>query len=265
MNWIDAIILGTLQGVTEFLPVSSSGHLVIAQKLLPWFHEPGILLDVMLHGGTLLSIFIYFRQDIISFTSIFKSNNGNKKREQRLLYLIIIATLPTGIIAVSFKDTFESLFNSIITVGAALIITGALLTLTILRKKPQREIENMGILDALLIGIFQGIAIIPGISRSGTTIAAAIYRDINAVAAARFSFLLSIPAIFGAIVLEIKGLGVLNSEQLWLYLLATLTASVSGYTAIASLMHLLENKRLKPFAYYCITLGAIVLLWGMAK
>lgn len=255
MTWIEAISLGILQGATEFLPISSSGHLVITQSLIKGFEQPGILFDVVLHLGTLLSIILYFRRDIYSLLSAFFRD---KKGERRTLYLIVIATIPTGIIGLSFKNVFELLFHSITTVGVALIVTGSFLFMTSRIKNPFKGIAEMNTWDALLIGIAQGIAIIPGISRSGFTIATAIFKKIEPAQAARFSFLLSIPAVIGAMVIEAKGFELLETDTIGVYLAGTFAAALTGYIAIAYMMHLLQSKGLKPFAYYCWIVGGLV-------
>ncbi len=261
MTWFYAILLGIIQGLTEFLPVSSSGHLVIAQHFIPGFQQPGVLFDVMLHLGTLLSVTLYFQEEIKGlFMDLFKKDGGDGRG---VVILLLVATIPTGIIAIAFKDIFEQLFQSFTAVGFSLILTGVILYTASLIREPLRTIREMGWYDALLIGFVQGIAIVPGISRSGITISAGIFKRIKPVEAARFSFLLSIPAILGAVVLEAKGLKVLNSGDIGLYLLGTVTAALSGYAAIAWLMDMLKRSGLRPFAYYCLIVGLLVVVTGL--
>ncbi|MFQ5900547.1 MAG: undecaprenyl-diphosphate phosphatase [Thermodesulfobacteriota bacterium] len=262
MTPFDAIFLGLLQGVTEFLPVSSSGHLVIAQHLMKGFKQPGVLFDVMLHVGTLGAVLIYFRRDIYSIAgSFFHKASSRDKKSRRLALLIIIGTFPTALIALSFKDIFEQLFTSVSIAGVMLIITGCLLFATEWIKDPARKEGDLTIIDAVIIGIAQGIAIIPGISRSGSTIATGIFRKIDSVVAARFSFLLSIPAVLGAIFLEAKKFNQLATQDIGVYILGMLTAGLSGLLAITFLMKIIAKGRLKFFSYYCFALGGIVLLF----
>lgn len=262
MTWFDAILLGIIQGLTEFLPVSSSGHLVIAQHFIPGFEQPGVLFDVMLHLGTLLSVTLYFYEDIRGLSlAIFKKGESEGRG---MVVLLLVGTIPTGIIAILFKDIFEQLFQSFTAVGFSLILTGVILYTASLIRGSLRAMRDMGWLDALLIGFVQGIAIVPGISRSGITISAGIFKRIKAVDAARFSFLLSIPAILGAVVLEAKGLKVLNPGDIWIYLLGTATAALSGYAAIAWLMDMLKRSGLRPFSYYCLVVGLLVVVTGIS-
>ncbi|OGX19457.1 MAG: hypothetical protein A3K54_04965, partial [Omnitrophica WOR_2 bacterium RBG_13_44_8] len=187
------IILGIIQGVTEFLPVSSSGHLVIAEKLLG-INEHLVAVSVILHLGTSLALVIFFFRDIL-----------NLLRNLRLLSYIIIVTLITGIIGLSGKDFFERLFASPKLVAAALIITGIILLLT--KKFMQAKRNTLNLKDALVLGLTQGFAIIPGISRSGMTISTLLFRGLDREVSFRFAFLASIPAVFGAAILEAKNIG----------------------------------------------------------
>lgn len=244
MSPFTSIFLGVLQGLTEFLPVSSSGHLAIAQSLLPGFSQPGVLFDVLLHAGTLLSVVVYFRKEILHI---------------RLNYvmLIIVGTIPAVIFGFLFKDFFESLFSNIKLVGFALLITAAMNYFT---DKSQTKKHEISYSDSLIVGMFQAFAIIPGISRSGSTIFSGVKRGIGKKDAAEFSFLLSVPAVFGANVLEILGNSGDKSVPVITYLLGFLAALVSGYFAIRLVFQFLAKKNFRIFAYYAFLLGLSTLV-----
>jgi undecaprenyl-diphosphatase len=266
MNILHAILLGVLQGITEFLPVSSSGHLVITQALLPGFKPPGVMFDLWLHLGTLGAVFIYFRHDIVDLLRSLwpkkKTADSHLVATQRKLSgLILLGCLPTALIGLVFKHQLEALFESASSAAAMLLVTGVLLWLADRVTHTQRGPEQMKPWDALLIGTVQGIAIIPGISRSGSTICAGIFCRLNRELAARYSFLLSIPAIMGATLLEAK-----EWRQLWHTIdvlpltLGVLCALITGYLAIGWLMRLLVKQKLSYFAYYCWAVGLISLI-----
>lgn len=256
MSVFDAILLGIIQGLTEFLPVSSSGHLVIAQHMIKDFKQPGVLFDVMLHFGTLGAVIVYFWRDIIG---ILKSVINNRGEERNLFWLIIAGTIPTGIIAILFKDTFEELFKSASAAASMLIITGVLLFISDCIKNPFRKAMNLW--DAIIIGVVQGIAIIPGISRSGSTISAGIFRKVDGETAGRFSFLLSIPAILGAVVLEAKNFSEVDRAEILPYIIGTIVAAIFGFLTIGLLMRIIRRRRLSYFAYYCWAVGLLSLLF----
>jgi len=260
---LNAGILALVQGLTEFLPVSSSGHLVIASSLLGLDNED-ILLEIFLHFGTFLSVLVIFRQDILDilsafFRHIFRfrawgrafSEDGNF----RLSIYLIVAILPAGIAGLLFKDFFESLFNSLAATGTALIVTGLLLLGTYWAPKSKHEI-TLG--RGLLIGLAQAFAIIPGISRSGSTISTALYLGIAKEKAARFSFIMALPLVFGATLLE--GLTAeWGTVDILPILLGTALAFVSGYAAIKWLLALLVRGKFHHFAWYCLLLGTVTL------
>lgn len=268
MDILDAIWLGLLQGLTEFLPVSSSGHLVILQHFLG-IDEPQIFFDVMLHVGTLGSIiFVYFR-DIRTIATVFLSSiftadsyrHPVKKikaaSELKFLWLVILGTIPTVIIALIFKKWLKSAFDYPAVAASMLIVTGLLLQMPRLRKTETERALNS--LDAVRIGIMQGVAIMPGISRSGSTISTALFTGISPKTAARYSFLLSIPAIIGATILELKDLTEI-AIPIFTLLIGTLTAFLVGYFALRFLIGMLNRGKLHVFSYYCWGLGVIVLI-----
>jgi undecaprenyl-diphosphatase len=244
MSIIWAVFLGILQGLTEFLPVSSSGHLVIAQNLLPNFSQPGVLFDVVLHAGTTLSIVIFFRKRILRLT-------------KKYLVLLLIGSIPAGVIGILFQDFFISLFSSTLLVGIALILTG-LMNYLIDVVKTRRE--KVGVKDSFLVGIAQSIAIIPGISRSGATIFTGATLGFKRDKAAEFSFLLAIPAIFGANVLQLVKFNGSEKIDVDFYFVGFICALVSGYLAIKIVFKFLKTQRFRFFSLYCLVLGFIVIM-----
>lgn len=260
MNIWHAILLGLTQGLTEFLPVSSSGHLVFFQSLFGLRESP-IFFDVMLHLATLLAILLFFRMDI---WKIIQGLGSTIKKNQRdfsqvkLLFLIILATLPTGLIGLFFKDWFESFFSQTRQVGGLLFLTGLVLYLTRFSRKEGRSLDQMKWSDALLIGIAQGIAILPGISRSGATISTGLFLGLNRELSGRFSFLLSIPAILGATLFEMRGRDL--SLPLGTFLIGTGVAFVTGMISLTFLMRMIRMGRLFHFSYYCCGIGILMII-----
>ncbi|MDI6791532.1 MAG: undecaprenyl-diphosphate phosphatase [bacterium] len=270
MEILQSVLLGLIQGLTEFLPVSSSGHLVIAQSMLN-FEGPNLVFDVILHGGTMLAVLVYFYKDIWQIISAlggiwgeYQAGKGSREiwhdHPQRWFFsLIIIGSVPTGIIGLVFKDYFEALFSAPQTVAVMLLVTGSILFLAERYAYLRKDGTRLNTLDALLIGIAQGIAIIPGISRSGATISTGILRGIDRKLVASFSFILSIPAITGAMILELKDVSLVDSSSLLAYTLGTAVAFLSGLAAIKILLAILANRNLAIFSYYCWTVGTISL------
>ncbi len=271
MTILQAIILGILQGLTEFLPISSSGHLVIAQHYLKGFEQPGVLFDVLLHLGTLCAVLFYYRRDITGILGAFgikfglqaycKNVNGNaQKSQRRLAALIVTGTLPTAVVGVLFKDHIEGLFASVVFTASMLIVTGSLLVIADGIKEQKRTVNSLTFKDSILIGFVQGLSITPGISRSGSTIATGLFRRIDGEEAARFSFLLSIPAILGAVMLQIPEFSHIKASAIPAYLLGTLSAMLTGILAIRMLIGVLRQGRLRYFAYYCWLVGSVVII-----
>lgn len=243
MNLISSIFLGILQGLTEFLPVSSSGHLVIAQNLIPGFTQDGVLFDVILHAGTVLAVLYYFRKTLLKLTS-------------KYLLLLLIGTIPAGLVGVLLGSSIEKLFNGLYLVGFALLFTAILNFLTDKAKTGSKEIS---IKKSILIGMAQALAIIPGISRSGSTIFAGTSLGIKRKEAAQFSFLLSVPAIIGANAVQFLKYGFGGTGNIMFYFAGFITAFVSGVIAINFVLKFLLGGKFKLFAYYCVVLGIIVL------
>lgn len=252
MNTLQAIILGIIQGLTEFLPISSSGHLVLFQKIFG-INEPTLIFDTMVHVGTLAAVVTVLWKDIYSLL---------RRPFQKLTWLLVAGTLPTVVIAVLFKDTIEMVFKSGSTLGFEFMITGLILLFAERLNSGWKHVEETSYLDAAFIGIMQGVAIMPAISRSGLTISGALMRNLDREFAAKFSFLMSIPAILGAAVFQMKdileeGGAALISTPL---LAGTAAAAVAGYFSVRFMIVLIKKGSMKVFSYYVFALGALVLL-----
>lgn len=274
LDLLYAILLGILQGLTEFLPISSSGHLVIAQDI---FNIQGadLAFDVILHLGTLVAVLIYYWQDVLNLISEFFILIGDFIKGKRpklldysrpyrvLMVMIIIATVPTAIIGLVFNDLFSRLFETADFVGYALIVTGILLWIANGIVSGRKDIKHMTAGDAITVGLIQGLAITPGISRSGSTIFAGLIRGLNRELATRFSFLLSIPAILGAVVVEGKDVFESASalHEVMPVLAGFVAAAVSGYLAISFLISVLQKRKLNYFSYYCWAVGILSILY----
>ena len=240
-----AVGLGVLQGLTEFLPVSSSGHLVLAQSLIPNFSQPGVFFDVVLHLGTLTSVVVYF------FRSILKLSRG-------MLAGLFLGSVPAGVVGIAFFEQIEGLFSSVLLVGFALLVTAALNFLT---DKSDPKKKEVSLKDSFLVGIAQAIAIIPGISRSGATIFASSRLGIRKEKAAEFSFLLSVPAILGANALQFirHSNGVM--DDFWFYAVGFFAAAASGLLAIKIVYSLLLKNKFVVFSVYCLVVGVLSLVF----
>lgn len=251
MTYFDAAILGILQGLTEFLPVSSSGHLVLARALLKV--EPGgITFEVMVHFGTLMAVVVYFRaQILLLIQSLF---DKEMKQERAVLAYLVIGTIPAGVVGLTLKEFFETAFSSQGVTSAMLLVTGLILLATRFVRKGN---SRVGLLSAIVMGIGQAMAIMPGISRSGSTIAAGMFAGVGPSKAAEFSFLLAIPAILGATVLEFDSLIRLDSHLLGRYLLGAGLAFLVGLFAVYAVMATVRRGKLEYFAYYCFAAGAV--------
>lgn len=254
MNLLYTILLGIVQGFTEWLPISSSGHLVLMQELLG-IKEASVYFDVVLHCGTLAAVLIYFRKRI---SEILKSllRMDFKSEQGRLLLLVILGSIPTALIGFIFHDTFEAMFSSLKTVGFAFIITGLMLYATKLRRK---ESGSLTALKAAAVGIMQGVAIVPGISRTGSTVSASLLLGIERGRAVEYSFLLSIPAVLGAAFYEaVKSAP--SSIEPASFLVGFSAAAVVGYLSISILIKAVSQEKFHYFAYYCWTIGVLTLI-----
>ncbi|HOP46250.1 MAG TPA: undecaprenyl-diphosphate phosphatase [Desulfobacteraceae bacterium] len=259
MGNIETIFLGIIQGLTEFLPVSSSGHLVFFQNILG-FSEPALLLDCSLHFGTLIAVCLYFRADLGKMITQLCRLNFQDPHASLALW-VIVGSVPTGLIGLLFKTPLESLFGSVTVVGFMLIVTGLIVALTRFLPDDYVTKKNIGLLVALAVGTSQGLAIIPGISRSGATIVCAMLLGMNREIAARFSFLLSIPAIIGALAIQINVSQIESIGSIPL-LLGFVSAALVGLVALKLLMSLVKKGHLYYFAPYCWAIGMAIIIFS---
>lgn len=254
MTYFDAGILGLVQGLTEFLPVSSSAHLVFGQQLLG-VREPGITFEIAVHLGTLLSVLLFYRSKITTLLgSLF---DRSKKDDHRLILYLVIATVPAAVLGIAFKDFFESTFSAPRVSAYALLVTACFLWLTRYFNKGTKPV---GMREAIIMGSAQALAIFPGISRSGSTISAGMFAGTNAVAAAEFSFLMSILAVGGAVAVKAKHLVTLDQMQIGPYLFGAIVAFATGMAAVAGLLRIIQKGKFEYFAYYCLVAGIIGLI-----
>lgn len=250
---LEAFILGIIQGLTEFLPISSTGHLYLGRNLFG-LQEAGLLLDTMLHVGTLLAVFVFYKDEFIKII---------KNPFSKLTFLLVIGTIPAVIFGLAFKDYIDEISKTGVTIGWEFLITGLFLWLADSAKNGHKHMDDISYKDAFIIGTFQAVAIMPAISRSGMTIVAALWRKLDRETAAYFSFLLSTPAIAGAIVLQTKDLFGGGGEEISLSALVVgiVASAVFGYIAVKWMIGYLKKHSLKPFAIYVWALGLLVLFF----
>jgi undecaprenyl-diphosphatase len=254
MTLLESIFLGLVQGLTEFLPVSSSGHLVLFQHLFG-IRENVLLFDIAVHIGTLIPVLIIFRSEVMKIIRFPVS---------RLTLLLIAGTIPTGLIGVLFKKQIEELFTSGSAIGFGFLATGFVLWAAESLKRRKKELHSTSWLDAVFVGIMQGIAIMPAVSRSGLTIAGSLFRGFDREWAARFSFLLSVPAILGAAVLHTKDLlhdgGFCLQINPLIIAAGVVVASVSGYVSIKIMLKVLTSGSMRMFSIYLWVLGTLIVI-----
>ncbi|TCK97952.1 undecaprenyl-diphosphatase [Natranaerovirga hydrolytica] len=286
MSIIEAIIMGIVQGITEFLPVSSSGHLAIFRGILNLDLDEGILFEVMLHFGTLLAIFAVYYDDIFKLIieglaivkdfiiNVVRAGNNlfakNKKEYihiihtpyRRFVMLVIVASIPTGLAGLYLKRYIDGFFSNLLIVGIALLVTGSLLYVTDKIEIGTKEEEKTTYKNAFVLGVFQSLAIIPGISRSGSTIVGGLLNGLSKSFAIKFSFIMSIPPVLGATLLELKDVRGATYSNMFSapYLIGTLISAVVGFICIKTLIVLLRNRKLHYFSYYCFVIGIITII-----
>ena len=295
MNFFEAIILGFIQGVAEFLPISSSGHLAIFKNFFG-LEEAGIAYDILLHVGTLVAVFICFWSDIWElivngvgivvdacknigrlFSNLFNKNKKDYTAKEyidvistpfrRYVMLIIVATIPTGIMGILLKDMIEAVSATLIVPGICLLMTSVILLIADNTKDGNENEENVSYKKAGFVGICQGFATMPGISRSGTTVTACLLAGMDRAFAVKFSFIVSIPAIIGAAILDLPDLfttGVTGSEMIN-YVAGTIVSGVVGYICIKTMLKIVRNKKFKVFSIYCAVMGLIAIVGSFAK
>ncbi|HPC35202.1 MAG TPA: undecaprenyl-diphosphatase UppP [Candidatus Marinimicrobia bacterium] len=261
MNYFESFILGIVQGLTEFLPISSSGHLVIFQHIFG-ITSDNIAFEVMVHAGTLLSVLAVYYADvwrmIVSFfRGIFRLRKAQPSQNDsyfRLSVFVIVATMPAVIFGLTLNDFFEQIFHNVFLVGITLTITGLILLSTRWVKTEGRQL-TFG--KSLLIGGAQAVAILPGISRSGSTISGGLWCGLDRMEATRFSFLLSVPAILGALILHLKDLigMAINPDMVGMLVIGFLTSFIVGYIAIRFLLRVVQSDKFSWFGFYCIIVG----------
>ena len=287
MSLIESIILGIIQGIAEFLPISSSGHLAIFKRIFD-LSDVGLTYDILLHAGTLIAVFVVYWKDIWElikeglgivadfFKNIgrFFANIGKEKKKEYLkvintpyrkfVMLVIVSTIPTGIMGLVFKSVFNLDSPALIIPGIGLLITGLMLFMVDEIPAGNKTPKEMTYKNALIIGIAQGIATLPGISRSGTTLTVGVVNGLERKFAVKYSFIMSIPAILGACVLDIKDLfapeNAIPTTELIYYFIGAAVACVVGFICIKTLLILYKNRKMKYFSYYCFVAGIIAIV-----
>ena len=283
MSMLSAIFLGLVQGISEFLPISSSGHLSLFQHFLNMNTADGnLFFDVLLHLGTLIAIFVYYWRDILDllkelgrlFLVLLGKEEKKKKApasaagrkltltpDSRMILMIIVATIPL-VFVLPIKDKVESLCGNVVFIGCALLVTGTILFISDRLAKGKKTAKNATMLDAFLVGVGQAVAVVPGLSRSGTSISAGLIRGFDRSFAVRFSFIMSIPAVLGANIISIKDAmeAGIDTSLMPMYVAGTIVAAVSGYFAIRLVNILADKGKFGNFAYYCWGVGAAALV-----
>jgi undecaprenyl-diphosphatase len=259
MTLLAAALLGLVQGLTEFLPVSSSGHLVLAGALLR-VPEGSLSFDIILHLGTLTAVLAVYSRDIAELLSgVF----ARRKKDLTLAGLLILGSIPAGIAGFLLADRIESLFNSPPVVSAMLLFTGCILFATRFARAGQRQDPTP--LGSFVVGLFQAIALVPGISRSGMTISAGLYAGVRRESAARFSFLLSVPAILGAALLDLTGSAGIGSLDFPVAVVGFIVSAITGYFALRLLIRFLAAGRFHFFGWYCWVVGGLGLALTLGR
>ncbi len=264
MSFLEAVALAIIQGLTEFLPVSSSGHLVLAQQWFGQFNETNLLYDIMLHLATVVAIMLYFRQDLITLVlGVFGYPTNRQSifygEERKTLGLVILASIPTAILGLIIEHIGIEVFGRPDLVGAFFLLTGIVLWTG--RGGPKgRRMKEMTAMDAIAVGVVQGIAVFPGISRSGATIAGGLWLGLDRELAARFSLLISIPAILGATLLEVVKLMGQTQPPIGPFIVGMCVAAVVGYLSISLILRLVRQDHFYRFSFYLWPLGLTVIL-----
>jgi undecaprenyl-diphosphatase len=261
----EACVLGAVQGITEFLPISSDGHLALAQHFMtPMPGAEGLAVTVALHIGTLAAVMIYFRRELGEMLAGVLGRPA-PAYARKWAILIILGTLPAAVVGLPLKPYIERTYDSLWVIGASFIATGVFLFAAAIVSGATRTEEELSVDDAVFIGCCQVLALLPGVSRSGTTISSAMLRHVRADVAAKFSFLLAVPAIAGAITAEGKAMLGLSPDLRVPLAVGIVTALVTGLGAIAFLLRLVRNAKLHYFAYYCWVLGGAVIVGAMLQ
>jgi undecaprenyl-diphosphatase len=263
MDLIHIIVLSLLQGFTEFLPISSSAHLILPSKILGWTDQ-GLAFDVATHIGTLAAVILYFRRDVFAITQGWLTTGFSERMNDngRLAWAIVIATIPAGLVGLIYGDWIEASLRSSEVIAYATIGFGLLLLVADQKANEHKTILQMTLLAAVVIGLFQALALIPGTSRSGITITAALFLGFQRDAAARFSFLISIPLILAAGLLKTKELVEQAMQVDWVTIgLAASISAISAYVCIYFFLALINRIGMMPFVVYRLLLGVMLLIW----
>jgi undecaprenyl-diphosphatase len=262
MDALQAIVLGTVQGLTEFLPISSSGHLRIVPAFFGW-EDPGAAFTAVIQLGTMAAVLLYFRRDLWNIARAWlrslRDAEARRTMEARLGWFIVLGTIPISILGLAFSDTIEDEFRSLYLIGTMLIVFGCVMLLAEYVSRRDRELETLTARDGFLIGCAQALALVPGVSRSGATISAGLFLNLTRTTAARFSFLLSVPAVVLSGLFELRHIGESGGAPAGATALATLLAFVTGYASIAFLLRWLAGHSLGVFVAYRFVLGALVI------
>ncbi|HIU25221.1 MAG TPA: undecaprenyl-diphosphate phosphatase [Candidatus Copromorpha excrementigallinarum] len=275
MTYLEAVILGLAQGLSEFLPISSSGHLALLQYFFGIDETKVLSFAVLLHFGTLISVFIVYWKDIVDlvkelgavikdlFTGKGLRVNANPTR--KLGFMIIVATIPTAVIGLLFNDLFNALYLSLIAIGIGLLITGTILRIADIMGKNNKTIKEMKFRNAFFVGLMQGVAIYPGISRSGSTLFGGLISGLNKEFAVKFAFLISIPSILGSVIVEApdafaEGMDV---SVIGPVAAGVIVSALSGLFAIKAMIRLVSNKKLIGFSIYTWALGLFVIIYAL--
>lgn len=263
IDWLQALILALIQGLTEFLPISSSAHLILPAQLFAW-QDQGLAFDVAVHFGTLLAVMLYFKTDIVRLTQQFFMTgfSTSPSAEARLAWYIILATIPAGLAGILLDDFIQTHLRSTLVIALATIGFGVFLGVSDKFGSQAKQLGQMTLMMALIIGLAQALALIPGTSRSGITMTAALFLGLHKVAAARFSFLLSIPLILAAGGLKFVQLVRSTLPVDWAILaLAVVVSAVSAWLCIHYFLRFIERIGMLPFVLYRLLLGGVLLLW----
>jgi undecaprenyl-diphosphatase len=263
MDSFQAIVLGIVQGLTEFLPVSSTGHLRIVPAFAGW-EDPGAAFTAVTQLGTMTAVLIYFRADLWRIATAWlaglRDPVARRTLDSRLGWYIVIGTIPIGIFGLLFKDAIENEARSLYLIGTTLIVLGFVLAAAERAGRQQRELDTLTTRDGVIIGLAQAGALVPGVSRSGATISAGLFLGLERAAAARYSFLLSVPAVVLSGLFELRKIGEGNGASTSATAIATLLAFITGYASIAFLLRFLVRHTVDVFVIYRVVLGAALLI-----
>lgn len=274
MDIIQAIILGIVQGLAEFLPVASAGQVILVTHILgvTFPTQSGALaFNTLLHFGTLTAIVLFFWRELIKIIKgfIFSINDVFRGKfraglkgdnYKRLSWLLIVSTIPASILGIFFTKTFEVLFNNVVAVGIFLLINGVILWISGYPKKGNKKVNGITFKNALFIGIFESLALFPGISRSGSSITAGLLSGIERECAAKYAFLMAVPVITAAVVVELKNIGALSETNTIALVSAYVAVVVFGYLSLGLLIRIIKSTSLRIFAYYCWIVGGLTLI-----